>query len=203
VRLQIGLGIALYSRTHYQEAIDAFCHAIDLNPEDPRPYIFLGRIYDVSPIQAEAVTRRFARYAQLQPRNPQALYYYALSLWKGARAQTQPVDLQQVESLLERAVKIDPAFADAHFQLGIFYAQQRRYPEAIEQYQRAIQLQPTLADAHYRLGEALARTGKKEQAQQQFRIFSQLHAQQVKDREKQRSEIMQFVYTMKPTGKTP
>jgi tetratricopeptide (TPR) repeat protein len=203
VRLQIGLGIALYSRTHYQEAIDAFCHAIDLNPEDPRPYVFLGRIYDVSPLQAEAVTRRFARFAQLQPRNPQALYYYALSLWKGARTQTRPVDLQQVEKLLERAVLIDPAFADAHFQLGTFYAQERRYPAAIEQYQRAIQLQPTLADAHYRLGEALARTGKKDQAQQQFRIFSQLHAQQVKDREKQRSEIMQFVYTMKPTGKNP
>src|SRR5579875_3779378 len=203
VRLQIGLGIALYSRAHYQEAIDAFCHAIDLNPEDPRPYIFLGRIYDVSPLQAEAVTRRFARFAQLQPRNPQAIYYYALSLWKGARTQTRPGDLQQVEKLLERAVLIDPAFADAHFQLGTFYAQERRYPAAIEQYQRAIQLQPTLADAHYRLGEALARTGKKDQAQQQFRIFSQLHAQQVKDREKQRSEIMQFVYTMKPTGKNP
>jgi Flp pilus assembly protein TadD len=147
--LQVGLGIALYSRTHYDRAIDAFCHAIDLNPNDPRPYEFLGNIYDVSPLQAQAVTERFARYAQLQPHNPKALYYYGMSLWKASRTQSQSVDLTKVKSLLERAVTLDPGFAEAHLELGILYFQERRLADAVAQYRLAIESQPDLADAHY------------------------------------------------------
>ena len=194
-RMEIGLGIALYSRTHYQQAINAFCRAIDLNPADPRPYMFLGKTYDISPVQAQAVTDRFSRFVQLQPKNSQALYYYALCLWKAFRTQAKPADLPKIEDLLQRSVSSNPAFPDAHLQLGILYTQIHQYPQAIEQYREAIQLQPSLADAHYRLGEALVRSGKKDEAQQQFQIFSRLHAKQLAESEKQRSEIKEFVLT--------
>lgn len=199
-KMQIGLGIALYSRTHYQEAIDSFCRAIDLNPDDPRPYTFLGKIYDTSPLQAQAVTNRFARFVQLRPRNPQALYYYAMSLWKGSRTQAKPADFPKIEQLLRKAVTLDPQFAEARLELGVLCAQERRYPDAIKQYRLAIQSQPDLADAHYHLGEALARTGQKSEAQREFQTFNRLHEQQVAAREKQRSEIMQFVYNTKSTN---
>ncbi|MGH9401706.1 MAG: tetratricopeptide repeat protein [Terriglobia bacterium] len=194
-RMQAGYGIALYSRGHYQDAIDAFCHAIDVNPKDPRPYTFLGKIYDVSPLQAAAVTDRFARYATLQPHNAQALYYYAMSLWKASRTENQTLDLSKVQKLLESAVAIEPAFTEAHLQLGILYAGQRRWEAAISQYRQAIRRQPDLADAHYRLGEAMVRTGQRAAAQGEFQTFNRLHQQQVKDEAKQRSEITQFVYT--------
>ncbi len=194
-RMEIGLGIALYSRTHYQEAISAFCRAIDLNPADPRPYMFLGKTYDISPVQAQAVTERFGRFVQLQPHNSRALYYYALCLWKAFRTQGKPAGLPKIEDLLKRSVSINPSFPDAHLQLGILFAQLRQYPEAIEQYRQAIKLQPNLADAHYRLAQALVRTGKKDEAQQEFQTFSKLHEVQTAESEKQRSEIMEFVLT--------
>ncbi len=201
-RMQVGLGIALYSRTHYADAIDAFCRAIDLNPVDTRPYMFLGKIYDVSPLQAAAVTERFARYAKLQPHNPQALYYYAMSLWKASRIENKPVDLQKVETLLETAIAARPAFAQAHLQLGIFYAQQRRFANAIVQYRQAIQMQPDLADARYHLAEALVRIGQRAEGRQEFATFNRLHEGQVKEREKQRRQVLQFVYTANPPAKT-
>lgn len=194
-RMQVGYGIALYSRGHYQDAIDAFCRAIDINPKDPRPYTFLGKIYDVSPLQAAAVTSRFARYATLQPLNAQALYYYAMSLWKASRAANQTIDLPKVQKLLERSVSLDPSFAEAHLQLGTLYAGKRQWPQAIGQYRQAIQDQPDLADAHYRLAEALVRAGERAAAQNEFQTFNHLHQQQVKEQAKQRSEITQFVYT--------
>lgn len=194
-RVQVGYGIALYSRGHYQDAIDAFCRAIDINPKDPRPYTFLGKIYDVSPLQAAAVTSRFARYATLQPRNAPALYYYAMSLWKASRAANQTTDLPKVQKLLESAVAFDPAFADAHLQLGILYAGKREWQQAIAQYRQAIRSQPDLADAHYRLGEALVRADDRAAAQNEFQTFNHLHQQQVKQQAKERSEITQFVYT--------
>ncbi|MDE3181425.1 MAG: tetratricopeptide repeat protein [Acidobacteriota bacterium] len=194
-RMEVGLGIALYSRTHYNEAIRAFCRAIDLNPQDSRPYMFLGQIYDVSPLQAAAVTKRFERYAELQPRNPQALYYYALSLWKASRTQNSPVDLVKVGDLLRAAIKLDPSFADAHMQLGTLYSGQHRNSEAIAEFREAIRLRPQLADAHYHLGEALVRAGQRAAAAKEFATFNRLHETETREREKQRSQILQFVKT--------
>src|SRR5207247_3726074 len=48
-RLEVGLGIAEYSRGQYDDAVRSFCAAADLDPSDPRPYVFLGEMYGVSP----------------------------------------------------------------------------------------------------------------------------------------------------------
>lgn len=79
-RLQIGLGIALFMREFYECAVDAFCHSVDLDPKDPRPYYFLATTYAISPSRAAEVTMRLGQMVQIQPRNAQARYYYAMSL---------------------------------------------------------------------------------------------------------------------------
>ncbi|HUK46016.1 MAG TPA: tetratricopeptide repeat protein, partial [Terriglobales bacterium] len=66
-RLAIGLGMALYSRGNYDDAVKALLKATDLNPSDPRSYYFLSKAYDSSPGQADEVTQRFRRFAELQP----------------------------------------------------------------------------------------------------------------------------------------
>src|SRR5277367_2816604 len=86
-RLFIGLGLALYSRGKYDEAVQALLTAADLNPSDARCYVFLSKAYDSSPQQADEVIQRFRRYAGLRPDDAMAQYYYAISLWKGKRAE--------------------------------------------------------------------------------------------------------------------
>ena len=66
-RLLIGLGMAMYSRGKYDDAVKALLKAADLNPSDPRCYLFLSKAYDSSPGHAEEVIERFRRYAELQP----------------------------------------------------------------------------------------------------------------------------------------
>ena len=66
-RILIGLGLAYYSRGKYDDAIKALIAAADLNPSDPRCYVFLSKAYNSSPLQAEEVIQRFRRYAELQP----------------------------------------------------------------------------------------------------------------------------------------
>ena len=197
VRMQIGLGIALYSQRQYDEAVKALARATDLAPLDPLPYVFLGRVYNVSTAQAGEVVKRLQRFVELQPANAQAHYYYALALWKGKRDQEQSANLDEVESHLEKATALDSGFADAHLQLGILYAGQHKYAEAIEQYRDAIRLQPNLADAHYRLGQALVRAGDKARAQVEFEVYDRLHKQEVAEGEKERAEIKQFIYNAK------
>ena len=190
----IGLGMSLYSRGLYDEAIKALITAADLNPGDPRCYLFLSKAYLSAPNQAEDVIGRFRKYADMQPQNALAQYYYAMSLWKGRRTEATPVDFAAVESLMQKSIALDGSIADAHLQLGILYATQHEYSKALPEYMRALQLDPNQPDVHFRLGQYYVRVGEKDRAQQEFDTYKKLHAQHLADVDKERAEVKQFVY---------
>ncbi len=196
-RMAIGLGIALYSRGNYDDAIKSLLRASDLSPNDARCYFFLSKAYDSSPSQANEVIERFRRFSERQPGNANAYYYYAMSLWKGKRAQDPSLDRQQIESLLRKAVTLDPKLADAHLQLGNLYSDESKYAESIPEYEQALNGSSKAADAHYRLAQAYVHTGQKEKAQEQFQVYQQLRAQHLADLDKQIADIRQFVYSEK------
>jgi tetratricopeptide (TPR) repeat protein len=196
-RVAIGLGMALYSRGNYDEAVQSLLRAADLNPSDARCYIFLSKAYDSSPSQAAEVIKRFRHFADLQPRNPRAPYYYAMSLWKGRRAQDAGLDVSQIESLLKQSITLDPNFAEAHLQLGNLYSDQNKYADSVPEYVKALEHDPDLADAHYRLGQAYVHTSQKDRAQEQLQVYQHLRAQHLAELDKQRAEIRQFVYSEK------
>jgi len=194
-RMAVGLGIALYSRGQYDEAIQSLLRAADLSPSDPQCYFFLHRAYDSAPGQADQVIEHFRRFSAAQPDNARAQFYYAMSLWKGKRAQDPGLDLHQIESLLQKSVKLDPKLAEAHLQLGNLYSDQTRYPESIPEYQKALEGNPDLADAHYRLGQAYVHTGQKEKAQAEIEVYQRLRAKHLADLDRQIADIRQFVYS--------
>jgi tetratricopeptide (TPR) repeat protein len=201
-RLQIGLGMALYSRGLYEEAVKALLTAADLNPSDPRCYLFLSKAYDSSPNQAEDVIQRFRRYSELEPSDALAQYYYAMSLWKGKRAEGSGLDLQAVESLLKKSIALDEKLPEAHVQLGNLYADEHEYAKSIPEYVRALELNPNLPDAHYRLGTDYVHVGQKDRAQSEFDVYQKLRAQHLAEVDKERAEVQQFVYSAKAVPST-
>jgi tetratricopeptide (TPR) repeat protein len=196
-RLAVGLGLALFLRGSYDDAVKALLRATDLNPSDPRAYYFLSAAYDLSPSLVNEVVERFRRLADLRPRDPQALFYYAVSLWKGNRSDLSGAKLDQVESLLRRAIELAPAYAEAHLQLANLYSARHQYERAVQEYQQAVRLSPNLPDAHFRLGQAYVHLGKKELAEKEFQLHKQLYDQHLAEVDKRRLEIKQFVYSMK------
>ena len=173
-RLHIGLGIAQYSLGQDAAAVESFCEAADLAPSDPRPYQFLGEMYGVAPERGAEVTERLGRFVEARPRNALANLYYALNLWKGQPAGSTPVDMQRVETLLRRAVALDPKLTKGFVELGTLLSEQQRYKEAIPELQRAIQLDPDQSQPHYRLAQAYLRTGQKVLAANELAIFERL-----------------------------
>ena len=133
-------------------------------------------MYGVAPALGEEITKRLARFAKAQPRDAQAQFHYAMSLWKGQPAGSSSPNLRQVEGLLRRAVTLDSKFAKAFLELGILLADQQRYMEAIQELRRATRLAPDLAQAHYRLSQAYQRTGQKALAAKELEIFERLNA---------------------------
>ena len=202
-RLWIGLGLSLYSRGKYDDAVKALIKGADLSPNDARCYLFLSKAYDSSPGQADDVIARFRRYAQLEPKNARAQYYYAMSLWKGKRSGDATLDLNIVESLLRKSIALDDTIPEAHLQLGNLLADEHSYEKSIPEYVRALELNPSLSDAHYRLGTDYVHVGQKDQAQKEFAIYQKLRAEQLAELDKERAEVQQFVLSTRGGAAKP
>jgi len=86
----VGLGMAYYARGNYDDAVKAFLKGADLDPTMRGVTEFLSRATQFAS-QADEVIERFRRLLPAAG-NGLALYYYAMSLWKGKRAAGQFVE---------------------------------------------------------------------------------------------------------------
>jgi tetratricopeptide (TPR) repeat protein len=197
VRMLLGLGAAWFAQGSYDRAALYLCQASDLDPANPHPYLFLGKIQEVEASPSDDIWAKLARFVRLRPEDAQANYYYALSLWKKAKAKGDSSSSSQVGSLLQKAAQLDPGFGAAYLQLGILQAEQRRYPEAISSYQRAIAADPRTPDAHYRLAQAYIRTGDQAKARAELQLYDRLAQEKAQQAERERSHMQQFVYTLR------
>lgn len=68
----------------------------------------------------------------------------------------------------ERAIQLDPEFAEAHFHLGRVHTVLRDYEAAERNLERAVELSPGFADAHNDLGYVLAQQGKLDAARASY-----------------------------------
>lgn len=197
VRMLVGLGASWYARGSYEPAVQRLCEASDLNPDDPSPYLFLGKIQSVEKTQPDALVERLRRFVTLQPENAMANYYYAVSLWKGRKGPEDGETLARVQSLLDKSVHLDPRLGLGYLQLGILYSERKDFSKAISAYQQTIELNPSLEEAHYRLAQAYRQTGQKLQAHEEFAVYDQISKRKAADAERERHEIQQFVYTLR------
>lgn len=74
----------------------------------------------------------------------------------GARAQQQGALAAAVESY-QRALRIDPSYFEAYYNLGLAAYELRNWPLALGSFEAAAALQPTSADARYNFALALER----------------------------------------------
>jgi tetratricopeptide (TPR) repeat protein len=202
-RMLVALGVAWYSNGSYDQAAQRLCEASDMNPNDPKAYLFLGKIQSVETTQSECSTERLARFAKLQPENALANYYYAVNLWKRRKGPNDAERLAQVESLLKKAVALDSRLGIGYLQLGVLYSERGDFPRAVMSYQEAIKVNPELEAAHYRLAQVYKRTGDKVGAEQELQLYNQISKKKDEAVERERRESRQFVYRLQVPGSPP
>jgi Flp pilus assembly protein TadD len=196
-RMLTGLGAALYSSGSREEAARRLCDASDLQPADAAPYLFLGKIEMTSSTPLPCSEQKLARFAEAQPGNALANYYYAISIWKRAKGSENPAGSKQAETLLEQAVTIDPKLDEAYLQLGILHFARGDFEQAIRGFKNAIDINPNLGEAHRQLGLAYQRTGERAKAQQEFEAYERAEKTEAADLERQRRELRQFLIILK------
>ena len=202
-RMLIGLGVAWYSGGSYDQAAQRLCEASDLNPGDPKPYLFLGKIQSVETVQSECSTERLRRFVKLQPANAEAHYYYAVNLWKRRKGPDDAESLAQVETLLKQSVALDPKLGVGYLQLGVLYSERRDFSHAVSSYREAINASPQLEEAHYRLAQAYKQTGEKAKAEQELQLYNEISKKKEEEVERERRESRQFVYTLRSPAVGP
>jgi tetratricopeptide (TPR) repeat protein len=202
-RMLAGLGAALYASGNYAEAAQHVCAASDLQPGDSTPYLFLGKMEKAAPDPLPCAERKLAQFVHEQPKNALANYYYAVALGKRARGSEDSANLQQTEGLLQKAVAADPKLDEAYVQLGVVYAAQGNFRQAIAAYKKAIAANPQSAEAHYRLAQAYKRAGEDQKAEQEVQLYKQADKAETNAVEQQRREIRQFLIILWDQQKLP
>jgi tetratricopeptide (TPR) repeat protein len=193
----LALGAAYFARGAYDEAVLEISRASDLNPNDPIPYQFLGKIEQSENPPSTKLVETLHRFLTLEPQSPDANYYYALGLWKLRNTAQAKASIPQVESLLKTALQFNPGYAAAAFQLGIVHSDQGAYSEAIADYRKALEADPQLEEVHYRLAQAYRQVGETDKAREELRVYTQLAKESAQKQDRERHEIKQFVYTLR------
>ncbi|MFZ3369111.1 MAG: tetratricopeptide repeat protein [Candidatus Sulfotelmatobacter sp.] len=202
-RMLVGLGAAWYSLGSFDQAAQRFCEASDLNPTDPNPYLFMGKMQAVETAQSQAILDRLGRFASFEPQNALANYYYAVSLWNRRKSPEEVEDVDRVKSLLEKAVRLDPKLGLGYLELGVIYSEQKDFPKAISAFQRAIEATPQLEQAHYRLAQLYRQAGETSKAHAELQLYEQISAEKNQEIERQRHELQQFVYQLRDRTAAP
>ncbi len=197
VRMLIGLGVAWYARGSYERATEYLVRASDLEPKNPTPYEFMGKMESSETVVSPATIDRLARFAQMAPQDALANYYYALGLWKATEGSLDDAGAKRIEDLLQAAIRLDPKLGVAELQLGIVYAQQGDYGRAVTAYQKAIEVSPDLEESHYRLALAYKKNGDAAAADKELKLHEQLAKQASERAERERREIPEFVITLR------
>ena len=206
VRMLVALGVTWYARGSYERASQCLENASDLIPSDPAPYLFLGRIVSVETTPSQASVDRLSRFADQQPDNAVANYYYAVALLKQSASAGDTQGDQdatrsaRIESRLEKTLQLDPRFGAAYLQLGVLSSRRSEFARAIPLYRKAIETSvdddSTQAETHYRLSQAYLRTGDKAAAKQELELRDRIDRKIKQNTAREYRDIQEFVISL-------
>jgi tetratricopeptide (TPR) repeat protein len=148
---------------------------------------------------------KLAQFAEMQPANAAANYYYAVSLMKREKDARSGGDPRAAQTLLEKSVRLDPKYGPAYVELGALAAKRGDFAQAIKDYQQAIAVSPQLSEAHYRLSLAYKRSGDDAAAKREMDTYQSAEKAESAQAEEQNRDLKQFLVILKsqPTAAQP
>ncbi|HYW47049.1 MAG TPA: tetratricopeptide repeat protein [Bryobacteraceae bacterium] len=154
----------------YPEAAAEYRKAIQKNPAALSLHFRLGRallLQSHDPANMREARKEFEAELALNPSDAVAEYEVGQILQAGQNSAL-------AAARFEKAVSLDPNFAEALIALAKTKSDAKRYVEAIPLLERAAKLQPASESAHYSLMLAYRNAGRMEDAQREKAVFDKL-----------------------------
>jgi len=146
------LGGVLQSQGSIYQAIAAYRQAIAFDPTYGEAHNNLGTLLENIGDRDNAVAH-YRLAIQFQPRQAAAHFNLANALMMGDRDE---VVLDEAVAELNRAVELDPNYAEAHNRLGALYVADGQLRTGIAEYRKALTIDPSLVRALVELAWLLA-----------------------------------------------
>ena len=140
-----------------QEAEQAYRRAIQLDPNQAEAHYNFG-VLCFEANRSQEAKAAFARTVEINPRHAEALHNWGVLLERESK-------LDQAAGLYLRAINAKASYPLAHFHLGRIYANQSRYPLAIQEFERALEPATEATPTYlYALAAVTARSGARVRA---------------------------------------
>jgi tetratricopeptide (TPR) repeat protein len=141
---------------------------LELHPDSWELYFNLGLIYQ-SLSQAEKAVQNYTKAIALEEPRVPSIHWVQLGT---AQLSVPNLGESEAERSFRKALEIDPNSAQAYYQLGKLYMQQREFGKAEQYLEKAISLDPSLFRAYYQYGIACLRNGKTEKGKEMVETFN-------------------------------
>lgn len=162
------LGDRFKQRGKVAEAIACYEQAIMVNPDLVIGWRSLVQIQIQTNSSLDIILQTYARANQHSEAIWQARDYNNLGVLWLRQAELSAVQDQgampQAISCFQKAIAIDPTYADAHCNLGSAFLRQDQVKDAVLAYKEAIDIDPQFAQAYFNLGIVFSNTGNIDEA---------------------------------------
>ena len=184
------LGVLEQTELKFDDSIAHFKQVLERNPKYPEANFYLGVSYLGKNDLRDAIEGFQSELATPKP-HPRCHYYLALALQASGRIDDavgefsraladNPKDADTLYQLarlhknaslqaIERLRVLDPDSFQLHALMGESYAEEKRYPEAIEEYQSALKRNPGAVGIHFLIGVAYWALHQPDKAQPELR----------------------------------
>lgn len=165
------LGRLDYDGHEYNQAIQDFQHAIALDPRMARAYDNLGLCYYYQN-QNDLAVANYEKAIELDrgSEHPSAWPYLDLAI-----TQQFLNRLADAEKNLREAIRLDPGFAKAHFQLGTVLEDLQKPEAALDELKEAARLDPAYPEPHMALARVYHKLGQEASAREEVKTYLSLH----------------------------
>ena len=165
------LGRLDYDGHEYNRAISNFQRAIALAPGMARAYDNLGLCYFYQN-QNDLAVENYQKAIELDrgSGHPSAWPYLNLAITQQFLNQ-----LSDAEKNLREAIRLDPSFAKAHFQLGTVLESLQEPEAALEELKEAARLDPAFAEPHMAMALVYHKLGQEPSAREEVKTYLRLH----------------------------
>ena len=161
-REHVDRGCTYGNNGQYEQAVNEFERAIELNPSAPLPYFWRGLAYERLGDHLGALVE----YRRAVSLDPQRAEFYAGRGDAYRRLGELQVAIQEYEKAIER----DPNLVLAYHNRGITFEASGDYRQALADYDKAIELQPDKAQPHFGRGAVYERVGEYDAAADEYEL---------------------------------
>ncbi len=164
-------GLEDFERYYFDDARVSLEKAVDKDPSFALPHYYLTRVYNSladAPRAAKAM-EQFKKLSKASPgKGKDALYIAALSA-------LMDKDIKGYVQGLHEVIKADPQDKRAHADLAWFYRNDKKYTEAVAEFEQALAIDPDFGYALNLLAYTYADLGEKDKAIATFDRYAASH----------------------------